>query len=255
MVITRIVSMKSLFRHKHTNDISWVQTDWFALSQQASAQIAVQMTGNGLWQSLTAKQDNTGQVAEKTKRWSPVTNRFAVMDALVNVLGSEVLILHCHENGDCQQPDDRQSERSRVRSELLQSADDCPFGTLTRFVRTPSLPRWRCPGHWLVPWPRPPWPSIFRMFLNDGSCTVPHDWSWGEEGARTFLLVVTRGPCFGVPGLSQIGECSHHGICGGLWVTSLGWRPLLNFDSSLARNVLRSFSQVCLLKQFFYLFS
>ena len=36
------------------------------------------------------------------------------MDALVSVLVSEVLILRCHENGDCQEPDDRHSERSRV---------------------------------------------------------------------------------------------------------------------------------------------
>ena len=38
------------------------------------------------------------------------------MDALGIVLEDEyeVLILHCHENGDCQEPDDRHSERSRV---------------------------------------------------------------------------------------------------------------------------------------------
>ena len=35
-----------------------------------------------------------------------------------------VLILYCHENGDWQEPDDRHSERSRVGSELLQSAGD-----------------------------------------------------------------------------------------------------------------------------------
>ena len=39
---------------------------------------------------------------------------FVVMDALVNVLAGEVLILHCHENSDCQEPDDRHSERLRV---------------------------------------------------------------------------------------------------------------------------------------------
>ena len=43
------------------------------------------------------------------------------MNALVNVFVDEVL--HCHENGDCQEPDDRHPERSRVWSELLQSAD------------------------------------------------------------------------------------------------------------------------------------
>ena len=46
------------------------------------------------------------------------------MDALEDAFRGEVLILQCHENGDCQEPDDRQSERSRVGSELLQSADD-----------------------------------------------------------------------------------------------------------------------------------
>ena len=46
------------------------------------------------------------------------------MDALENVFVGEVLILHCHENGDCQEPDDRHSERSRVGSELLQSTND-----------------------------------------------------------------------------------------------------------------------------------
>ena len=36
------------------------------------------------------------------------------MDALESVLEDEVLILHCHANGDCQKPNDRHSERSRV---------------------------------------------------------------------------------------------------------------------------------------------
>ena len=40
------------------------------------------------------------------------------MSALVKVLVNEVLILHCPENGDCQEPDDRHPERSRVWSEL-----------------------------------------------------------------------------------------------------------------------------------------
>ena len=46
------------------------------------------------------------------------------MDDLEDVFAGEVLILHCLKNGDCQEPDDRHSERSRVGSELLQSADD-----------------------------------------------------------------------------------------------------------------------------------
>ena len=39
------------------------------------------------------------------------------MDALVNVLQGEVLILHCHENGDCH------AVSLRASSELYQSAD------------------------------------------------------------------------------------------------------------------------------------
>ena len=40
------------------------------------------------------------------------------MNTLVTVLVDEVLILHCHRNGDCQENDDRTPERSRVWSEL-----------------------------------------------------------------------------------------------------------------------------------------
>ena len=39
---------------------------------------------------------------------------FVVMDALVNVLVDKVLILHCHKNGDCHEPDDRNPECSHV---------------------------------------------------------------------------------------------------------------------------------------------
>ena len=66
-----------------------------------------------------------------TKIWSPVTHTdaiFVVMDALVNLFVGEVLILHCHANSDCQEPDDRHSERSHFGSELPQSADGCQSG-------------------------------------------------------------------------------------------------------------------------------
>ena len=46
-----------------------------------------------------------------------------VMDALENVFEGEVLILHYHKNGDCQELDDRHSDRSRGGSELLQADD------------------------------------------------------------------------------------------------------------------------------------
>ena len=57
------------------------------------------------------------------------------MDALEDVFVDEVLTVHCHENGDCQEPYDRHSERSRVVSELPQAAGDFQSETLTRFVR------------------------------------------------------------------------------------------------------------------------
>ena len=69
------------------------------------------------------------------------------MDALVNVLVGGVLILHCHENGDCRaaalrasselsQSADCQSLRSRVLSEILQSAGDCQSERSRLFVPT-----------------------------------------------------------------------------------------------------------------------
>ena len=46
------------------------------------------------------------------------------MDALEGVREDEVLVLHCELNGDCQEPDGRHSERSRV-SEVFQAAESC----------------------------------------------------------------------------------------------------------------------------------
>ena len=61
MVITRIVSMNSLFRHQaDMNEISRVQIDGLALSQTIIRKNAFQMSfwhESGLLQSLTAKQD------------------------------------------------------------------------------------------------------------------------------------------------------------------------------------------------------
>ena len=72
--------------------------------------------------SLRAKQDKW-QKRQKDGSPSKPDVVFVVMNALVNVLADEVL--HCHENGDCQEPDDLHPERSRVWSELLQSSDGC----------------------------------------------------------------------------------------------------------------------------------
>ena len=45
------------------------------------------------------------------------------MDALEIVFIGEVLILHVYENGDCQELHDRDLDRSRIESELLQPDD------------------------------------------------------------------------------------------------------------------------------------
>ena len=47
------------------------------------------------------------------------------MNALENVLVDADFIPHYRENGDCQEPDDRNQARSRDWCELLQSAGGC----------------------------------------------------------------------------------------------------------------------------------
>ena len=45
MMMTRIVSMNSLYRHQRTqNEISRVQTDWLALSQTGIRKNVIQMS-------------------------------------------------------------------------------------------------------------------------------------------------------------------------------------------------------------------
>ena len=68
---TRIVSARSFFATMHTNKVTWLVG---LEPKQLSEQSAIHMVENGLW-PLTSEQDNKGQVAEMTKRWSPVTNR------------------------------------------------------------------------------------------------------------------------------------------------------------------------------------
>ena len=74
-----------------------------------------------------------GQVAEMTKNGCPLQTGviFVVMDALVNVLQDEVLILHCQEP--------RHSERSRVSSELHdRQEEDALVGTMTKMMPASS---------------------------------------------------------------------------------------------------------------------
>ena len=54
--------------------------------------------------SKTRQHRTSGRNDEKMVALSQADVIFVVMDALVNVLVGEVLILHCHENGDCQEP-------------------------------------------------------------------------------------------------------------------------------------------------------
>ena len=116
--------------------------------------------------SLTAKKD----------KWhygnpSQLDVTFVAMNALVNVLVDEVLILQCHDNGDSQEPDDRHPERSRVWSELLQSAD----GSQSERSHGPSS-------------------TVARMMMNHALAYSIHFVPWYAESPQThlkcFLLVV-----------------------------------------------------------------
>ena len=71
---------------------------------------------------------------------------FVVMDAFENVFVGEVLILHYHENGDCQEPDDRHSDRSRGGSALLQLAAVFQSDCLRVSFELQCRHDGRCPG-------------------------------------------------------------------------------------------------------------
>ena len=64
MMITRIVSMDIPFPS---------QTTQMTSADCKLTRMLLKLIENGLWQSLTATQDNTGQVAEMTEGWLPVT--------------------------------------------------------------------------------------------------------------------------------------------------------------------------------------
>ena len=92
--------------------------------------------------AMTVAHIRTRQQMDKWQNWRkngrPLKTDviFVVMNDLVNVLKDDVLILHCHENGDCQEPDDRHSERSHVSSELhcCQEEDTQVIGWCQRFL-------------------------------------------------------------------------------------------------------------------------
>ena len=216
-------------------------------AKQLSEQNATHMTKSGWWQSLKSKQDNTRQVAEMTKRWSPVINR-----------------RYFRRHGCPWKCFRRWGTHSSLPWEWwLPGTRWSPFGTFTRWIWATSI-SWcflsehsrvsselhccldegvqvtgwchdqgdvcqlaslRPSSFFLIFWflASSKLAFHFRMFLSDSSWTVPHEWSWGWESARIDLLVATRDNCFGVPGLSPIGERQN------LEVLSLDlWRPLWN---------------------------
>ena len=79
---------------------------------------------------MTVSHNKTRQKQENCQSWRTdgIPSRtdviFSVMEVVVNVPVDEVLTDHCRENGDCQEPDDRHSERSRVSSEFQCRQDE-----------------------------------------------------------------------------------------------------------------------------------
>ena len=147
---TRTVSARSLFATMHTNKVTWCANWLVGLEpKQLSEQSAIHMVENGLYSHQNKTTKDKWQKWRKDGRPSQTDVIFVVMDALVNVLVGEVLILHCHENGDCHavalrasselsQSADCQSVRSRDWSELLQSAGDY-ISERSRVVRPNSI--------------------------------------------------------------------------------------------------------------------
>ena len=91
---------------------------------------------------------------------------------------------------------------------------------------------------------------VFERFLTNGheDGKVPGQICWSQPKITVLEFQYSHGP------VNVIVLRCHRGICGVFLVSvsSLGCRPLLSFDSSLARNIIRSFSPwvVCSLAQF-----
>ena len=127
-----LTTKSRIFDHYKDNKVTWSANCLVGLEPN-SYQDKVRNTWLKTVYESRSHQDKTtkGQVAEMTKRCRP--SQTDVMDALVNVLKGEVLILHCHENGDCH------AVALRASSELSQSAD-CQSERSHVFVRTPYVP-------------------------------------------------------------------------------------------------------------------
>ena len=118
------------YAHKQGHMTGW---PW---AKQLAEQSATHMVEHGRW-PLTSEQDNKGQVAEMTKRWSPVTNR----------------LFFCRHWCPCKCPrwwgthsslrrERRLPCRSLARFIWAVPISWLPIGTLTRLVRATPIGRW-----------------------------------------------------------------------------------------------------------------
>ena len=79
-----------------------------------------------------------GEVVEMTKSWLQTNVIFVVTDALGNVLEDEVLILHCHVNGDC--GDAHTSDPSCPNQLMVANQNAHAFRPNSMIAPRPSVP-------------------------------------------------------------------------------------------------------------------
>ena len=114
--LQRIVSANSLFRHYAHNKVTW-SANWLVGLEPDIYQNKVLYTGlKTVYESRWHQNKTTKDKWQKWRKDGRLSQKdviFVVMDALVKVLVGEVLLLHCHENGDCHAVALRASELSR----------------------------------------------------------------------------------------------------------------------------------------------
>ena len=118
---------------------------------------------------------------------------FVVMDALENVLEDEVLILHCHENGDCQA-----HAFDLSCSNLLMISNQNTHAFRPNFLVAPFTTQWRLPWADFFIWiPLPVFHRVFSLRLQTLGVQVP---SWTKVSSRA-------------PGWSQSRSLRRLGAC------------------------------------------
>ena len=107
-MITRMVSMRSLFRH-NAHQWNLMSATWLVGLEPNSYQNKMLFTWLEAVYDSRSHQNKTTQ--DKWQKWRkdgcPLQTDviFVVIDVLENVFIGEVPIIHCHENGDCQEPE------------------------------------------------------------------------------------------------------------------------------------------------------